>query len=59
MYELFIGNHERVMGNKVYYKSIEEFIVGRVVYYSFKSKKYTLKLESGKTIYTEKIYLKR
>lgn len=70
MYELFIGNYERVMGRTVYYKNRNEYIPCLVTNYYFKSRKYTLvPVEDIQTIssaecskrrlfYTAKIYIK-
>jgi len=59
MYELFIGNYEKVIGREVCYKSGENYISGIVTYYDFKSRKYTIVLKNNKTIKTEKIYIKQ
>ena len=42
MYELFIGNYERVMGRIVYYKDRDKYIPCVVTNYYFKPKKYAL-----------------
>jgi hypothetical protein len=65
MYDLFIGNHERVMGRTVFYKDQDKFIPCTVTNYYFASQKYALVptddlyLEGGKRrlFYSTKIYL--
>ena len=59
MYHLFIGNFERVIGAKAYYKAKSGFVPCRVVGYNFRSRKYTLKTESGETLKSALIYLER
>ncbi len=64
MYNLFIGNYERVMGMTVYYKKGKKYIPCVVTNYYFKSREYALvpiaDLENAsserRVIYTTKIY---
>ena len=42
MYELFIGNYERVMGQTVYFKKGNTYIPCTVTNYYFKPRKYAL-----------------
>lgn len=70
MYDLFIGNHERVMGMTVYHKRYNKYIPCRIMNYYFKSRKYALvpiedldnipdaEHEKRRLFYTTKIYLK-
>ena len=65
MYDLFIGNYERVMNRIVFHKFRNSFIPCIVTNYYFSSHKYALvptddlHMESGKRrlFYTTKIYL--
>lgn len=66
MYELFIGNYERVMGQRVFHKVRNRFIPCLVTNYYFKPRKYTLvpiedlniPSENRRLFYTQKVYLR-
>jgi hypothetical protein len=65
MYDLFIGNHERVMGATVFHKEGDKYIPCTVTNYYFKSQDYILVPtddlyldgEKRRVIKTKKIYL--
>lgn len=68
MYDLFIGNHERVMGQIVFHKLHNKFIPCVVTNYYFASQKYALvpteefsipsnEYNKRRLYYTTKIYL--
>ena len=58
MYELFIGNYERVIGQNVYILRGKEYYPCKVILYSFKTRKYNVRLENGKIMTTNRIYIK-
>lgn len=70
MYELFIGNYERVMGQTVYFKKGNTYIPCTVTNYYFKPRKYALvptedmenisneECSKRRLFYSAKIYVK-
>ena len=60
MYDLFIGNYQRVMGMGVYHKLGNEYIPCTVTAYTFKSGKYSLSEVGGegRSFKTTRIYQK-
>ena len=70
MYDLFIGNHERVMGMTVYHKLHNKYIPCRITNYYYGKRKYALvpiedfdgipaaEFSKRRVFYTTKIYLK-
>ena len=57
-YQLFIGNHERVIGRTVYIKTRSGYSEGTVTGYLFKSNRYIIKMHGGGGCYPDKIYLR-
>lgn len=57
MIDLYIGNYERVVGRNGYVKENESFISCRITGYLFKSRKYQVKTQDGKSLKVEKVYI--
>lgn len=55
--QLFIGNHERVIGRKAYVKTLSGFVSGRIVEYVYNSQKYLLSMDGGGKCYTQRVYI--
>lgn len=55
--QLFIGNHEHVIGRKAYVKTLSGFASGRIEEYIYKSRRYRLRMDGGGCCYTQKLYI--
>lgn len=57
MIDVFIGNYERLSGRNVYIKENGNFIPCKMTGYLFKSRKYQVKTQDGRSLKVEKIYV--
>ena len=57
MYEVFIGNYERLIGTVAFYRKGNKYIPCKVTNYYFKSRKYALVDVDKNLYYTTKPYV--
>lgn len=57
MINLFIGNYENVIGKTGYIKEGENYISCKIIGYLFKSRKYQVETQDGRSRSVQRVYI--